>query len=56
LHNNRPVAKLVPLRPRRRWVPATEVIARLTSLGPDRTGTAQELRETLTDTTEDLLR
>jgi prevent-host-death family protein len=54
LHNNRPVAKLVPLRTRRQWVPATEVIARLKTLGPDRTGMDQQLREILTDTTDDL--
>ncbi|MBI1759407.1 MAG: type II toxin-antitoxin system Phd/YefM family antitoxin [Actinobacteria bacterium] len=54
LHNNRPIAKLVPLRTRRRWIPATEVLARLNALGPDRTGAADELRDTLTDTTDDL--
>jgi prevent-host-death family protein len=54
LHNNRPVAKLVPIRARRRWIPATELTQRLADLGPDRTGWAGELRETLTDTTDDL--
>ncbi len=54
LHNNRPVAKLIPLRTRRRWMPATEVVARLASLGPERTGLAAELRGALTDTTDDL--
>jgi prevent-host-death family protein len=54
LHNNRPVAKLVPLRTRRQWMPATEIMARLKTLGPDHTGMAQELRETLTETTDDL--
>jgi prevent-host-death family protein len=54
LHNNRPVAKLVPLRTRRQWVPAVELMARLRALGPDRTGLARELDETLTDTTDDL--
>jgi prevent-host-death family protein len=54
LHNNRPVAKLVPLRTRRQWVPAAELMARLRALGPDHTGLARELRETLTDTTDDL--
>jgi prevent-host-death family protein len=54
LHNNRPVAKLVPLRTRRQWIPATEILARLSALGPDRTGLADELRDVLTDTTDDL--
>jgi hypothetical protein len=35
-------------------MPATEIMARLKALGPDRTGMAQELRETLTETTDDL--
>jgi prevent-host-death family protein len=55
LHNNRPVAKLVPLRAaRRQWIPAAEVVARLKAIGPDHTGMAEELREMLTDTTDDL--
>lgn len=56
LDNNRPVAKLVPLRRRRRWIPATEVMAQAGALGPDHTGTADELRDTLTDTTDDMQR
>lgn len=54
LRDNRPVAKIIPLPWRRRWLPASEVVGELASLGPDRTGLAQELRETLTDTTDDL--
>lgn len=54
LKNNRPVAKLVPVSRRRRWVPATEVIGELSRLGPDSTGLEAELRATLTDTTDDL--
>jgi prevent-host-death family protein len=54
LHNNRPVARLVPLRARRQWIPATEVLAHLSALGPDRTGLADELRDAFTDTTDDL--
>ncbi|HZN17565.1 MAG TPA: type II toxin-antitoxin system prevent-host-death family antitoxin [Micromonosporaceae bacterium] len=54
LHNNRPVAKLVPLRGRRQWIPATEVVARVRALGPDHTGMADELRGMLTGTTDDL--
>lgn len=54
LHHNRRVARLVPVRERRRWIPATEVVQHLRRLGPDRTGLMDELRETLTDTTDDL--
>jgi prevent-host-death family protein len=54
LRDNRPVAKIIPLPWRRRWLPATEVVRELTLLGPDTTGLAEELRETLTDTTDDL--
>jgi prevent-host-death family protein len=52
--DNRPVAKIIPLSWRRRWLPASEIVRELASLGPDRTGLAEELRETLTDTTDDL--
>ena len=54
LKDNRPVARIVPLPRRRRWLPAGEVITELSRLGPDTTGLAEELRETLTDTTDDL--
>ncbi len=54
LRDNRPVAKIVPLHRRRRWIPATEVAGQLALLGPDTTGLAGELRETLTETTDDL--
>lgn len=54
LRDNRPVAKLVPLSQRRTWIPALEVLRELQRLGPDPTGLAEELRETLTDTTDDL--
>lgn len=54
LHNNRPVAKLIPLHARRQWIPATEILARISALGPDRTGMRDELRDILTDTTDDL--
>jgi prevent-host-death family protein len=53
LRDNRPVAKIIPLPWRRRWLPATEVIRDLVLLGPDTTGLAQELRDTLTNTTDD---
>lgn len=54
MHNNRPVAKLVPLRTRRQWIPATEILPRIAALGPDQTGLADDLRSMLTDTTDDL--
>lgn len=54
LHHNRRVARLVRVRERRRWIPADEVVRQLTALGPDDTGLMRELRETLTDTTDDL--
>ena len=54
LKDNRPVAKIVPLSRRRQCLPATEVIRELARLGPDTTGLGEELRETLTDTTDDL--
>jgi prevent-host-death family protein len=54
LRDNRPVAKIVPLPQRRQWVPAAEVTHELARLGPDTTGLAQELRDILTETTDDL--
>ncbi|MBV9792358.1 MAG: type II toxin-antitoxin system Phd/YefM family antitoxin [Actinobacteria bacterium] len=52
--DNRPVAKIIPLSRRPQWLPATEIASELAQLGPDTTGLADELRETLTDTTDDL--
>jgi prevent-host-death family protein len=52
--DNRPIAKLIPLTRRRQWLPATEIASELLRLGTDPTGLAQELRETLPDTTDDL--
>ncbi|HEY5050871.1 MAG TPA: type II toxin-antitoxin system prevent-host-death family antitoxin, partial [Acidothermaceae bacterium] len=54
LRDNRPVAKIIPLSWRRRWLPASEISRELLRLGPDTTGQAKELRETLTGTTDDL--
>lgn len=54
LRDNRPVAKIVPLPWRRRWLPVNEVMRELVLLGPDTTRLGQELRETLEDTTDDL--
>jgi len=54
LRDNRPVAKIVPLSRRRLWLPASEITQELARLGADFTGLAVELRETLTETTDDL--
>ncbi|MGH3655247.1 MAG: type II toxin-antitoxin system Phd/YefM family antitoxin [Micromonosporaceae bacterium] len=54
LQDNRPVARIIPLRHRRRWIPAAEVIGELRHLGPDTTGIREELRELLPETTDDL--
>jgi prevent-host-death family protein len=54
LRDNRPVAKIIPLPWRRRWLPASEVVRELAQFGPDTTGLAQELKDALTETTDDL--
>jgi len=54
LRDNRPVARIIPLPRRRRWMPASEIMRELMLLGPDTTGLASELRENLTQTTDDL--
>jgi len=54
LRDNRPVAKIIPLSWRRRWLPASEIARELERLGPDSTGLAAELRQTLTETTDDV--
>lgn len=54
LKDNRPVALISPVSRRRQWRPTAEVIGELVRLGPDSTGLRQELRETLTQTTDDL--
>ncbi len=54
VRDNRPVAKIIPLSRRRRWLPAAEIGHELIRLGSDTTGLAEELRATLTDTTDDL--
>jgi prevent-host-death family protein len=54
LRENRPVAKLVPVSRRQRWLPATQIGYELTRLGPDSTGLGEELRTILTETTDDL--
>jgi prevent-host-death family protein len=52
--DNRPVAKIIPLSRRRQWLPAAEIGHQLMRLGPDTTGLSEELRATLTETTDDL--
>jgi prevent-host-death family protein len=54
LKDNRPIAKIIPLSWRRRWLPAPEIAAEILRLGPDTTGLAAELAQTLTETTDDL--
>ncbi|MEQ4719043.1 type II toxin-antitoxin system prevent-host-death family antitoxin [Nonomuraea sp. B19D2] len=54
LRDNRPVAKIIPISRRRRWISAVEIGTELTRLGVDTTGLADELRETLVETTDDL--
>lgn len=52
--DRRPVARLVPLDRRRDSMPATEFFGRLASIGGADPGLRDELREALTDTTDDL--
>jgi prevent-host-death family protein len=54
LRDNRPVAKIIPISRRPQWIPASEVVRELGRLGPDTTGLSDELRDLLTDTTDDL--
>ncbi len=54
LKDNRPVARIVPPSRRRRWLPAAEVLGELARLGADTTGLGEELRQTLTQTTDDV--
>jgi prevent-host-death family protein len=54
LRDNRPVAKIIPLSRRRRWLPAAEIVQELARLGPDTTGLAEELGTILPETTDDL--
>lgn len=54
LKDNRPVARIVPLARRRQWLPAAEIMHELARLGPDSSGLGEELREALTETTDDV--
>jgi prevent-host-death family protein len=54
LRDNRPVAKIIPISRRPRWLPASEIAREIARLGPDATGLGDELRDALTDTTDDL--
>jgi prevent-host-death family protein len=47
MHDGRRVAKLVPIHARRKWIPAAEILPSIAALGPDQTGSAQELRDVL---------
>jgi prevent-host-death family protein len=52
--DNRLVAKIIPFSRRRQWLPASEIGGELVRLGPDTSGLSEELRATLTETTDDL--
>jgi prevent-host-death family protein len=54
LRDNRPVAKIIPITRKPRWLPAAEIAGEVARLGPDSTGLADELREVLAETTDDL--
>lgn len=53
-HHNRRVARLIPVREQRRWIPAPDLLRRMAVLGADPTGLSRELRESLADSTDDL--
>lgn len=48
------VAKVIPSPSRRQWIPAAEIIDELERLGPDTTELRQELRDGLSETTDEL--
>ncbi|HKA69551.1 MAG TPA: type II toxin-antitoxin system prevent-host-death family antitoxin [Actinomycetes bacterium] len=52
--DNQPVAKIIPIRRQRRWIPVSELIPELERLGPDVTGITDVLTATLTETTDDM--
>jgi prevent-host-death family protein len=52
--DRRPVARLVPLTTRRTSVPAIEFFAQLGRIGGADPGLRDELREALTETTDDI--
>jgi prevent-host-death family protein len=54
LKDNRPVARIIPFSLRRRWLPVSVIAGELSRLEPGVTALADELRETLTETTDDL--
>jgi len=54
LRDNQPVAKIIPIRRHRQWIPAAELIPRLEGLGPDLTGLTAQLSATMPDTTDEL--
>jgi antitoxin (DNA-binding transcriptional repressor) of toxin-antitoxin stability system len=52
--DRRPVARLVPLPARRETMPADEFFAKLGRIGGADPGLRNDLREILTDTTDDV--
>jgi prevent-host-death family protein len=52
--DRRPVARLIPLTTRRTSVPAGEFFAQLARIGGADPGLREELREMLTETTDDI--
>ncbi|MGH8774651.1 MAG: type II toxin-antitoxin system Phd/YefM family antitoxin [Jiangellaceae bacterium] len=52
--NSQPIAKIVPLRQKRRWIPAAELVPRLGRLGPDRTGLRADIDEDVAGSTDEV--
>jgi prevent-host-death family protein len=52
--NEQPIAKIIPLRQRRQWIPAAEMVPQLQRLGSDRTGVLRELRDAVSGSTDDI--
>ena len=51
VHDDQPVAMLIPVHRTRRWIPASELIPDLVRLGPDVSGLCDELAVTIGETT-----
>jgi prevent-host-death family protein len=54
LRGDIPMAKIIPLPSRRRWLPASEVVRVLLALGPDTTKLAEDLRQAVDETADEL--
>lgn len=52
--DRRPVARIIPLAKRRPSIPTREFFARLAEIGGADPGLREELREMMTDTTDDV--